>query len=299
MGPSMKSTPNDILVGINLPKKDPHPSVIRQKLSSFADDGYDSVEVNLEMLPLIVGGEQRPAYIEYLHSILKEFDFRYSAHIGGGLDLRDEKRPELQKKVLFSSIEICSRMGLNPLVLHYEAQTKDIWIEDRFLELHLEAAELAARHGILLCIENIEVDRVDPVVDFVKRADRPNLRMTFDTGHAFLAARYFHFDFLESLKQSLPVVSHLHLSDNTGDYETLRLTNRLAYNDLSETNRFTFGRGDVHLPPFWGAIPFDDVFSLLKGFHGIYSCEFYSDFFIPFGRTIQENVRSAIERARK
>ncbi|MBN2551609.1 MAG: sugar phosphate isomerase/epimerase [Spirochaetales bacterium] len=294
----MKPATDRVRIGINLPKN-PDPSAIRRRLRSFAECGYDSVEVSLDMLPLIVGGEKRPEYIEFFHSLLSEFDFEYSAHIGSGVDLRDEINLELQKKILYSSIEICTLMHLNPLVLHYEARTKDISIEKRFLELHREAADLAARYGVLLCIENIEVDLVDPVIDLVKSADRPNLRMTFDTGHAYLAAGFFHFDFLESLKRSLPFIGHLHLSDNTGDYERLRITNRQAYNAIPKTNRFAFGRGDAHLPPFWGSIPFDDVFSLLRDFRGIYVCEFHSDYFIPFGKSIQERVRSAIRLAGK
>lgn len=294
----MSAKSDRILVGVTFPKINPEPSAIRRKLACFADEGYDCVEVSLDMVPLIIGGEIRMEYVDFLQSILKEFDFCYSAHIGSGLDNRDEKNLDLQKKTLFSSIEICDLMKLNILVLHYEAESKDLRLEDRFLELHIEAAEFASRHGIQLCMENIEVERIDPLIRFLKRADKSNLQMTFDTGHAYLASKFFHFDFLESLKQSLPFIGHVHLSDNTGAYEELRITNRLVYDTLAKQQRFTLGRGDIHLPPFWGKIPFDDVCHLLKDFRGIYLCEFYSDFFLPFNRTIQEKVRSAIEKAR-
>ena len=143
---------------------------------------------------------------------------------------------------------------MNPLVLHYEFETKDLKIEEQFIELHIEVAEFASNHGVELCIENIEVERVDPVIRFLERTNTPNLRMTFDTGHAFLAARYFHFDFLEALEASLPYKSHMHLSDHTGTFEELRITDRVAYDALSKTRRIAFGRGDIHLPPYWGKI---------------------------------------------
>ncbi len=294
----MRGMSDSTLVGINFPGVGANPNAIRQKLESLAEAGFDVIEIPLSMLPFIIGGEVRMEWVEFLMTILKEFDFLYSAHIGGGLDLRDKNNLDIQKKVLFSSIEICDLLDMNPLVLHYEFETKDLKIEKQFVELHIEAAEFASRHGVELCIENIEVERVDPVIRFLDRTDTPNLQMTFDTGHAFLAAGYFHFDFLEALKESLPYISHMHVSDNTGIFEELRITNRVAYDALSKTRRFAFGRGDIHLPPFWGKIPLDEVFRILKDYRGIFICEYYSDYFVPFNRGVQERVRSAIQKPR-
>jgi sugar phosphate isomerase/epimerase len=294
----MSAKSDRIRVGINFPGAGANPNAIRQKLESLAEAGYDVVEIPLSMLPMIIEGEIRTEWVDLLKSILEEFDLLYSAHIGSGVDLRDERNLDIQKKVLFSSIEVCDLLGLNPLVLHYEFETKDLKIEERFIEVHIEAAEFASKHGVELCIENIEVERVDPVIRFLDRTNTPNLRMTFDTGHAFLAAGYFHFDFLDALKASLPYISHMHLSDNTGTFEELRITNRVAYDALSKTRRMAFGRGDIHLPPYWGKLPLDDVFRILKDYRGFFVCEYYSEYFIPFNRGIQEKVRSAIQKAR-
>ncbi len=297
---TIMSSPSDpVLLGINLPSGGSNPSAIRQKLSSLAEAGYDCVEIPLGMLPLIIGGEMRTEVVGFLKSILAGFDFRYSAHSGSGLDLRDIANLEMQKRVLHSSIEACGHLKMSPLVLHFEYETKDLLIEDQFAELHIQAAEFAQKCGVELCIENIEVDRIDPVIDFLNRTNHPNLRMAFDTGHAFLAAGYFHFDFLDALEKSLPFISHIHLSDNNGTFEELRITNRLAYDALSKIRRFAFGRGDVHLPPYWGKIPFDNVFRALKDYSGVFMCEYYSEYFIPFNRDIQERVRRAIRKARE
>jgi sugar phosphate isomerase/epimerase len=293
------STPLDpVQLGINLPGVGSDPAAIRQKLSSLAEAGYDCVEIPLGMLPLVIGGEMQPEVIGFLKPILTEFDFRYSAHIGSGLDLRDIENADIQRRVLQGSIEACGRLELSPLVLHFEFATKDLEIERRFVELHIEAAERASECGVELCIENIEVERIDPVIAFLKRTNHPNLRMAFDTGHAYLSAGYFHFDFLEALKECLPFISHVHVSDNTGTFEELRITDRLAYDALSKTRRFAFGRGDIHLPPYWGKIPFDEVFRTLRDFRGTFVCEYYSEHFIPFNRGIQERVRQAIRKAR-
>jgi len=269
-------------------------------LGQLEKDGFEYIEFPLDMLPLIIGGEIKKDYVDFIRSLLGEFSFKYSAHIGRGVDLRDTERFELQKKVLLSSIKVSSILGMNPLVLHYEKQSRNQSVEERFLEAHIEAADYAAQSGITLCIENIQFERVDTVIEFVKMVSRPNFLMNFDTGHAFLASKYFHFNFLESLKRSLPVLGHVHLNDNMGIFEEeeLRITDRHVYNSLSKEYRATFARGDIHIPPFWGKIPFTDVFRILKDYREIYICEYFSDEYLPFNRKIQEKVRNAIIKAR-
>jgi sugar phosphate isomerase/epimerase len=289
---------NDIRVGVNLPGCGSDPNRMDEWLRAFAADGFDCVEISLETFPLIIGGEIRREYVDVVRSVLARHHLSYSAHVSLGVDLRDTAKFDLQKRTLFASIEACRALGANPLVLHYELASRDAEVEQRFLEAHREAADLAAGLGIDLCIENIEVELLEPVVRFVREVDRPNVRMNFDTGHAFLAARYFHIDFLESLRMALPVLGHVHLNDNTGVFEELRITDRPRYDHLSMGYRRTFGRGDIHVPPFWGAIPFAEVFALLKDYRGLFVCEYAAQDFVPFNRSVQEKVRQAIRAAR-
>jgi len=288
----------DIQVGVNLPSCGSDPNRMDEWLRTFSADGFDGVEISLESFPLIIGGELRREYVEVVGGVLARHPLTYSAHVSLGVDLRDTPKLDLQKETLFSSIEACRALNANPLVLHYELASRDAQVELRFLEAHREAADLAARLGLELRIENIEVELVEPVVRFVREVDRPNVRMNFDTGHAFLAARYFHFDFLESLRMALPVLGHVHLNDNTGVFEELRITDRPRYDHLSMGYRRTFGRGDIHIPPFWGAIPFAEVFALLKDYRGPFVCEYAAQDFMPFNRSVQEKVRQAIRATR-
>jgi sugar phosphate isomerase/epimerase len=289
----------DIKVGVNLPNCGSDPGRMNEWLRSFAADGFDCVEISLDTFPIIIGGEVCRDYVDAMRSVLARHHLAYSAHVSLGVDLRDTRNYDFQKKALFASIDVCGALGANPLVLHYELESRDTRVEERFLETHCEAADRAAGLGLALCIENIEVEHVEPVVRFVRQVDRPNFRMNFDTGHAFLASRYFHFDFLEALRMALPLLGHVHLNDNTGVFEELRITDRPRYDRLSMGYRRTFGRGDIHLPPFWGAIPFTEVFGLLKDYHGMYVCEYTAQDFIPFNRSVQERVRQAIRTARE
>jgi sugar phosphate isomerase/epimerase len=289
---------NDLRVGVELPGSSVNQGRVDEWLRAFAADGFDCVEIPLEAFPLVIGGEIARDCVEAVRSALARHRFAYSAHASLGIDLRDARNFDLHRKVLAASIEVCAALGANPLVLHYELESRDARVEERFLEAHRGAADAAARLGLTLCIENIEVELVEPVVRFVQRVDRPNFLMNLDTGHAFLASRYFHFDFLEAIRAALPVVGHVHLNDNTGAFEELRITDRPRYNSLSMGTRRTFGRGDIHVPPFWGAIPFAEVFGLLKDYRGMFVCEYTAETFTPFNRSVQEKVRQAIRAAR-
>ena len=289
---------SDLRVGVNLPDRGMDPRHLDDALRTFAADGFDCVEISLDTFPLIIGGKVARDWVEFVRTALARHRLACSAHVSLGVDLRDTAKYDLQKRVLAASIEVCGSLGANPLVLHYELASRDARVEERFLAAHREAADAAARLGLGLCIENIEVELVEPVVRFVREVDRPNFRMCFDTGHAFLASRYFHFDFLQALRAALPLLGHVHLNDNTGDFEELRITDRPTYNQLPMGLRRTFGRGDIHLPPFWGAIPFDEVFALLKEYRGLFVCEYTAHDFTPFNRSVHEKVRKAIKAAR-
>lgn len=285
------------IIGVNLPGT-PDPEGNRKRLSSFQQDGFDAVEVSLDSFPLIIDGEPCEPWIQYLEALLREFPFRYSAHIGRGLDLRDIAKLPKHRAVLKHSIDICARLQMSPLVLHYEVRSRNLEVEKVFLEEHRRAAQYAGERGILLVVENIEVEWVDPVIELVAAIDSPSLRLAFDTGHAFLAAHYFKFDFLEAFKKALPYLGHFHLSDNTGVFEELRITDRPTYDALPMGWRYEFGRGDIHLPPYWGKIPYDELFRLASKYEGMFICEYYSERFLPFNGEIQKKVREQILKAR-
>lgn len=284
----------DKIIGINLPRSS-DPEKIRKDLGSIQQDGFDLAEVSLDMCPLIIDGEICRPWVSKLKDLLSAFPLRYSAHIGRGLDLRDTGRMELHRAVLRASIDICKELGFNPLVLHYEIRSRDLAVEEAFIREHRDANDYAGERGVRLVVENIEVELVDPVIELVDRIASPNLRLNFDTGHAFLAAAWFHFDYLDAFRRSLPYLGHIHLSDNTGRFDELRITDRPVYDTQPMGYRFEYGRGDIHLPPYFGKIPYDKLFALMGGYRGQYICEYNSACFLPFNGEVQAKVRQRIK----
>jgi sugar phosphate isomerase/epimerase len=285
------------LVGVNLPKI-PSFDLLDETLSQIQSEGFDGVEINIESFPMIIGGELCQIWVDEVKSVLDKHQLFYTAHIGRGLDLRDLPRRELHRNVLASSIEICRQLDMKVLVLHYEVQSQNQQVEKHFLDAHRWAADLAGKYGIMLCVENIEVELIEPVVEFAQKINHPHIKLTLDVGHAFLAAHYFHFDFLDTISLMAPYLGHLHLNDNTGTFEELRVTNRPVYDGMMMSWRREMGKGDIHLPPFFGKIPFDDVLARFTDYRGLYICEYTYEDFTPFNASIQQKVREHIVASR-
>lgn len=285
------------IIGLNLPNKTSFEH-LDETLRQIKADGFDAVEINIEVFPLILGGVICRDWVELLKLTLRKHALTYTAHIGRGLDLRSLEDHAFHTRVLNASLEICSELNMKVLVLHYEVKGQNQRAEQQFIKAHRKAAEYAATLGVVICVENIEVELVAPVVELAKAIDHPNLRLNLDTGHAFLAANFYEFDFLEAVEMMAPYLGHVHLNDNTGVFEPLRVTNRPVYDALPMGYRREFGRGDIHLPPFYGAIPFAEVFSRIPStYEGIFICEYMSEDFGPLNRKIQEQVRVALEES--
>jgi sugar phosphate isomerase/epimerase len=289
---------NDYVIGINLPDST-NLTNLEAELTRIQRDGFDACEINLSTFPLIIGGELQPMVVEHVKEILKRYPLRYTAHAGYGLDLRNLEEHTMHRAVLFSSIDACAALGITPLNLHYEVQTLYTAREKAFFDAHAEAAEYGLNLGVQINIENIEIEYASKAAEFVRAVNHPNLGMTLDLGHLFLSATHFGYDFMETVKDCAPLLRHLHINDNTGDFELLRMTNFDIYKTMDRNYRFAFGRGDIHIPPFWGKVPLKEAFTVIKkaGYQGVWLCEYYNQSFLPFNKEVQERVRREIENA--
>lgn len=289
---------NDYIIGVNLPDSTALPQ-LEEVLKRYVTDGFNACEINLSTFPMIIGGEIKPIVVDYVRVILGRYPLRYTAHAGYGLDLRNLEELDMHRAVLFSSIEVCASLGIELMNLHYEVKTQYAARESAFFDAHREAAEYAMKLGVKLSIENIEVEIAEKTAEFVRAVDHPNLGMTLDLGHLYLSANHFGYDFLETVKKCAPLLSHLHINDNTGDFEMMRLTNFDLYKTMDRNYRFAFGRGDIHVPPFWGKAPLAEAIAVIKQteYSGFWICEYYNQSFVPFNREVQEKVRREIENA--
>jgi sugar phosphate isomerase/epimerase len=242
--------------------------------------GYDAVEISMDGTGMVFGGKLHP---QMLREALEEFgrhDLAYSVHSPSSLDLRDRPNREIQLALARATLRFCREVGGRVVVIHFEQQSPDPEDESAFVDAVLRLSDEAG--DVLLGIENIEVERVEPVIECVRRVGRPNVVMTLDIGHAYLAAAQFRFDFAGAIRSALPSVRHVHMNDNFGRYNPLRLQDFTLYKTQTQADTFPLGKGDLHLPVGWGSIPLDQVFAILRGFHGTVVHEYRYNLFLPY-----------------
>ncbi len=286
-----------IMIGLNI-SAGINVNALEGELASVKEWGFDCAEIALDAFPLIISGKQNKPFVTYVASILERAGLHYSAHIGVGLNLRSRDEYRLHMDTLLASIDICAELSLNPLVLHFEQDSHDSEIEAAFIEGHKKAAYYAQEKGIMLCLENIEVEHYKPVLEAVKLINLANFKMNIDLGHMYISSKYFGFSFEEAIKECAPYAGHCHINDNTGIFEPMRIENFDLYRGLPMGYRITFGRGDIHMPPLYCDVPIEFSVEVLKasGFCGKYICEYQNRLFTPFNKQIQEKIREVIER---
>lgn len=282
--------------GMELPEGR-HPWQVGKSLEWIRNCGYDFCEICLSAFPLIVHGAVNRNYVDYLKPILESSGLETTFHIGTGLDLRDHAAYELHRKVLFSSIDICSQLGAHVLTVHFEQASPRRSEERRFCQAYRDAAAYAGEKKVLLCMENIEVEDYRLVPALIDQINNPNLRMTLDFGHLYLSTGYFGGDYMTAIDEVAPYVSHVHIHDNTGTFEPMRLLDFARYRQMNLNERIAFGQGDIHIPPFWGTLPITESLDRLFSHHfeGRILLECGSDFYEPFYADMLANVKNALK----
>ena len=284
------------VLGVNIPGGT-NLAALEGALARIAADGWQAAELNLSSCPLIIGGRLQTPVADYMKTVMDKFPLHYTAHVGYGLDLRSAD--PIHHQVMEASLEACAALGIDRLNFHYEEHSRDHRQERQFLDWMREACDLGQDLRVRVNIENIEVEDVRYALDAVKALDHPNCGMTLDLGHLWLSANYFGYDYLPAVAACAPYVRHLHVNDNNGVFEPMRLTNQQLYNTLDKGYRFAFSRGDIHIPPLWGTAPLREAFSLLKQarYDGIWLCEYYSHLFHPLNDSIRRQVLDATQTA--
>jgi sugar phosphate isomerase/epimerase len=172
---------------------------------------------------------------------------------------------------LLCTVRFSAAIAAKVLVVHYEARSDDPAVEAQFRAAIEQAADLAGQHGVVLGIENIEVERTERVIEFVEQLAHPFVRMTYDFAHDYLASDLFDYDYLQSARACVPYAAHLHLTDNFGRFNMARLGDWALYQSIPYPDINVTGLGDTHLPLGWGTLPAHAIFSLFAshGYRGL------------------------------
>lgn len=110
---------------------------------------------------------------------------------------------------------------------------------------------------------------IAPIIRQLEAINHPNIALTLDIAHLHIAAHDLGFDYLDAVSEAAPWTKHLHANDNFG---------RLDQGFDKESDRWAYGEADIHLPPGWGSIPYEEVFACLPDYEGDLVLEIKPDF---------------------
>lgn len=244
------------------------PAALERELALFAESGCTAAEISLQNSFAVHAGRVNGAEVERLAAVMRRFPLRYTAHGPLGMNLMDAAHHDLHRTVCRATIEATAALGATVLVVHGGVWERDLAAAEveRRKRMEVEAlrelGDVAARHGVMLAFENLpplphipETHDAWGIAAQAEAVGHPNVGATLDIGHAAMMATAKQQDLAASIAAMAPHVVHLHLQDQCGRLDTIRLP--------GPGEKLAYGTGDLHAPPGWGDIPIEQ---LLAGF---------------------------------
>ena len=278
---------------------DHNPYTLIASLDEVGRAGYEAVEIAPDDFDLIVCGRLCEDVLHKLELILNDYSFALSVHVPLRLNLFDREHWKLHFEVLKRCAEICERLKAGVLVYHpgryidnvdfprYGKPTRHYISEKKHELIAREKACLSAVAqefpDLMIAMENQRpyadyspysyAEFIEDLVEFIRDIERPNVRMTLDTGHLNLAAAYYGEDPLDWASHAIPWVVHTHIHDNNG------IVN--FYTEKDKAGMLPFGRGDEHNIPGSGTFPFQSFFSMFDNYEGTHLVELTGRYLHP------------------
>lgn len=235
----------------------------------WAEIGCSHVEISARRLDIIVGGRLNLPALRRVADMIDRHGMAPVLHAPHGINLMDRARRDMHLAAAEASVEFCRITGCASMVLHsghvpapdWVVQADALLAEERDLLCHL--GDLAEAADVNIAVENLiasptNAGRIiygaDPraLAAQLAATQHPRIGACLDFGHAYLSAATLGFDFIAACGALSPHVWHLHLHDNFG-----RPSGGTAIGDAGD--EVVLGQGDLHLPMFWGAIPWAEL----------------------------------------
>nr|HID12601.1 sugar phosphate isomerase/epimerase [Anaerolineae bacterium] len=244
-------------------------ALLERDLAYYADCGFEYVEIPVHGVDAIFAGRLLEPRMRRAKEILAQFELRYTVHAPDLVNLFDVERLPVHKAVLRSTLIFARQIGAEVVVYHAGAVNflnEDLGLgEERLKEIEREAlieiADETADWGVSIAVENGRLDsyssHLPALVEQVRAIGRPNVGITFDFGHAFLSACWRGFDLYQATRLAAPHVIHIHAHDNFG--VAMDVPSGMPYIDQAP-----LGVGDLHMPPGWGAVPYQELLTGLE-----------------------------------
>jgi len=263
-------------IGINSHRSiDGNLDAFAQDLETFHQVGFDYVEVSVHALDAVLNGQVNHRRMEQVKAIMERLPLKYTVHAPNRLNLCDLDAFADHLAVFRACLEFTHLVGAELLVYHAGVVPGNVdadairQAKEAELTGLREMADIAARLNVYIGVENSNVEppialgqryaygaHIDQLIEQVERIGSPWVGIAFDFGHCYTASTHYGFDYMQAVRQVMPYVNHLHIYDSFGK------VNR--YPDMAYQDLYTYGLDDLHLPVWWGSIPFQKIFSTIS-----------------------------------
>ena len=291
--------------------------VLRRELEFFQVCAFDVIELTTSGLFFIYNRRLHMGRARAIDRVLRCYPFKYTLHLPDCLNLGRPSESDLEKRIFRSCIDFADLVGATILVYHTGQDYLDLASEDdgkRALERETaalaEMSEKAGSAGIMVTVENLNprpdeahilaergiprqrLKMIHPglfpeaIGRQIEEINSPNLWMTLDPGHLFLAVELTDEDFLSAVESQAGLVKHLHLNDNFGKNPS---------SPRSRMEQTLYGQGDCHLPLGMGTLPIRECLERLAGYTGYVIFEMrpeYRDYLPESIRRLKKIVRT-------
>ena len=241
---------------------------LEQKLQSLIDAGYTHAEVEPSGLDVYLGGRVNHGQLTRLADVLERYTdhLGYTLHLPGQVNLFDLADKEMHERLLRSGLEVGKAIGAESMVYHPGRRPTppagtslpmfELMAHER--EVLLPLADEVARWGGHIAIETwIDTSYTgysyalwpEMLATQVETTDHPAVGVCLDLMHLYVASCWYGFDFMQGVGRLAPLTTNLHIGDTYGIM------------DFGGGENPALGQGDLALPPGWGVIPLDEVFS--------------------------------------
>lgn len=276
---------------------------MRRDLDQFSALGLGAVEIPVHGLDAIVHGRLNRARVSAVRDILQGYDFAYSVHSPNPLNLMERDYGALHYQVFRASLEFALEIGSGVVVYHAGRYVPEetfavpghVLLSQMDQETLLDREACAIRDladqfpDICICIENARPylyhspycygESPEALREMVLKISRPNVRINLDTGHLYMAAKFYGFDPVDAAADLAPLIAHAHVHDNFGL--------SIHHHEKQQTHLVPFGRGDAHMPVGWGEIPIGDMLgTFLEAYRGLLITELRDRYFESTGESV-------------
>lgn len=286
--------------------------MLRGELDYYARLGFSHVELAPHGAGVMYNGNLHRDRVEELLAVLSEYAFQYTVHGPNPSNLMNLDQLTDERRMFTASLAFTRAIGADVMVYHagrylpeekFLLPDRDIltpekkrvmWETER--TLLKEMGDTAAKHGIVIAVENARPyldaspycygEFLNMMSTMMQEVSHPNVGVTLDLGHAYLAARHHGYNLLDGIDSVSPYIRHIHMHDNYG--------RSCASYEKKQSEMTAAGRGDLHMPIGWGEIPAKDILSRIKNYHGVITLEMRPRY-RPYFAEALDNARKLLD----